>query len=146
MLDEQPLCATALATPHANKNPTPFQTFAVQDELEVTALIAFPECVLATASFGLVGPTIPEHDRSAAVLPFGNGSLEGVVLDRMVLHLHGQSSHGRVVARPLRHGPTLHHPIELETEVEMEMARSMLLHDEAQHAFRSPRNGLSRGL
>ena len=62
----------------------------------------------------------------------------------MILDFHGEPPHRRVVARPLRHGPALHHAVELEAEIEVQMARRVLLHDEAQAALRARRASASR--
>src|SRR4029077_19030326 len=74
-------------------------------------------------------PLTPDHHAPAAVLSLGNGSLERVVLDRVILDLHREPLDRRVEARPLRPSPALHHAIELEPQVEVQVARGVLLDD-----------------
>src|ERR1051326_5240325 len=50
----------------------------------------------------------------------------------MIFDFHGQPPHRWVIARSFRHGPALHHAVELQTEIEMQMTRGVLLHDELQ--------------
>jgi len=85
----------------------------VENELEITALIAVAQGILPAAVFRLVAPAIPKHDRAAAILALGNRALEAVVLDGMVFDFHGEPAHRRVVTRPFWHRPALHHAVEL---------------------------------
>ncbi len=73
-------------------------------------------------------PAIPQHDGATAVFARGDRSLEGVVVERVVLDLHRQPLDARIETRSLGHRPTLHHSIELEPKIEVEVARGMLLH------------------
>src|SRR5689334_21078946 len=54
----------------------------------------------------------------------------------MVFHFHRQSAYRRVVARHLGHRPRLHHAVELEAEVVVQVTRRMLLHHEMQRLAR----------
>src|SRR5262245_66679560 len=73
---------------------------------------------------------VPDQHSAAAVLSLRDGSLEFVVLDRVILHLDRETLLARNQARAARHGPALHHAIELEPQVVMQPARRMLLNDE----------------
>ena len=53
-------------------------------------------------------------------------------IDRVVFDLHRQPPNGRIEARALRYGPRLHHAVELQAEVVVEVARRVLLDDEVQ--------------
>src|SRR5262249_55577947 len=55
--------------------------------------------------------------------------LEAVVFDRMILHLHREPLDRRIHAGTFGHGPALHHAVDLEPEIEMQMTRVMLLND-----------------
>jgi hypothetical protein len=52
----------------------------------------------------------------------------------VILDLHGKSLHGRVEAGSFWNSPTLHHTIELQPQVEMEMAGGVFLDYEAETA------------
>jgi hypothetical protein len=49
----------------------------------------------------------------------------------MIFHLHRQAFHRRVETRALWNGPAFHHPVQLEAEIEMKVAGSVFLDDEA---------------
>ena len=55
--------------------------------------------------FRLVRPRIPDDHLAAAVLPLGDGALEGRVLQRMVLGVHGKVVDRRGVGQVLGHRP-----------------------------------------
>jgi len=48
----------------------------------------------------------------------------------MILHVHGETSIGRVEARPSCDRPALQHVAELQPKVVVELPRRMLLNDE----------------
>src|SRR5207247_10873633 len=75
---------------------------------------------------------VPQRDWSRAVLFFRDHTLEAAVIERVVLDVHGQPLVGRIEAGSLRHRPALERPIELETEIVMQAAGCVLLHDETQ--------------
>src|SRR5881296_1204790 len=75
---------------------------------------------------------VPQRDRPRAVLFFRNHTLEAAVIERVVLDVHGQPLVRRIEARALRHRPAFERPIELETEIVMQAAGCVLLHDETQ--------------
>ena len=49
----------------------------------------------------------------------------------MILDFHREATLARIVARAFRHGPALHHAVELETKVEVQATRCVLLDDES---------------
>src|SRR5688500_2011855 len=57
----------------------------------------------------------------------------------MILDLHCETFDGWIRTGALRHGPALHHAIELEAEVEVKMRRCVLLDDEPQRTRRRGR-------
>src|SRR3954454_5140903 len=116
VLDEEPLGLALLVAASANQHPGAAQPLALQHELEVALLISSPypsDRIRIAAAVG-VGTPVPQHHRTASVLALGNGTLEAVVLDGMVFHLHGEALDRGVEAGALGNSPTLHHPIQLE--------------------------------
>src|SRR5215467_12853643 len=73
---------------------------------------------------------IPDHDGAAAIFPLRDGSLEGVVFDRMIFHVDGKAFFARHETRAAGDRPTLHHPVELEPQVIMQTPGGVLLDDE----------------
>src|SRR5437773_5734283 len=114
------------------------EPLAVEGDLEIAAFQAFANCIhlflWRGGDVGRIGPAIPEHYGAATVLTFGDRALEGVVIDRVILDLHRKSFYRRVEARAFWHRPTLHDPVELEAEIEVEMTRGVLLDHETQSA------------
>ena len=78
----------------------------------------------------LVGAVIPDGDGAAAVLAARDLAVEGRVLQRMVLRVHGQVVLRRVVGDPLRQGPGDEHPAAFQPEIPVQPARMVLLHHE----------------
>src|SRR6202042_908024 len=72
LLDEQPVIFAFLAEAvalHADERPVAVQLLSVEDEFELALAQA-----LVHILNGLPGALIPNHDRAAAVLAFGDGS------------------------------------------------------------------------
>src|SRR5207237_10873737 len=65
-----------------------------------------------------------------AVLALRDRPLEAVVLDWMIFHLHRETLDRGIGARSFRHRPTLHHAVELETQIVMQSGRRVLLNHE----------------
>src|SRR5438552_2457726 len=63
----------------------------------------------------------------------------------MILHFHRQPADRWIIARTLRYGPTLHDAIQFESEIEMQVARCVFLHDEVQRRGALLRRTASRG-
>ena len=126
VLDEQPLRLALAAAAHANERERAGESLAVERELDVATLVTSAQGIDAPV-VRLVGPAVPQHDGAAAVLAGGDRPLERVVLDRVILDLHGEAPLRRIERRPLRHRPALHHAVELEAEIVVEMTRGVLL-------------------
>ncbi len=73
---------------------------------------------------------VPHDHVAAAVLAARDHALEVGVLDRVVLHLHGQDARRRVQRRPLGHGPAHQHAVQLEPQVVVQAPGPVPLHDE----------------
>src|SRR5207247_7009893 len=73
-------------------------------------------------------------------------ALEGAVLERMILDVHGEALVGGIEAGTLGHRPALEDAFELEPEVVVQPARRVLLDDEKTIALAAPGSGLARGL
>src|SRR6185503_3485085 len=134
VLDEEPRWLAGRSTPAArpHEHPAPLHAGTVKDHLEIALPVTLADAVFAAALFGFVPAAIPEHHRAAAVFALWNGALECVVLDRMILDLHRQTLDRRIGTWPLGHRPALHHAVELQPQVEVQMTRRVLLDDEVQ--------------
>src|SRR5262249_49813154 len=119
------LAAVLCARAHAHQVPATLQLVARERELE----LALREAGARVAD-RLPGAAVPDHDRAAPILSFGDHALEARVLERVVLHLDRHATLRGVEARPLGHGPALQHAIELEPEVVVHAPRGVLLHHE----------------
>ena len=125
-LDEQPvLLAAFVASLHVDEMPLAFELGALQLELEV----AFRQ-LLVGITFGRPLPAVPHDDAAGAVFAFGDAPFELGVIERMILDVHRQALVIGRQARTPGHGPALQHAIELEAQVVMQPARSVLLDDE----------------
>ncbi len=110
---------------HAHEMPSPMQLLALQGESEMTFLVARVRVTLRVPA-----ATIPNHDGAAAIFPLRDGSLEGVVFDRMIFHVDGEALLVRNETRAAGDRPALHHPVELEPQVIMQTPCGVLLDDE----------------
>src|SRR6516225_7488149 len=110
---------------HAHEMPSPMQLLALQGEGEMTFLVAHVRVALRVPA-----AAIPNHDGAAAILPLRDGSLEGVVFDRMIFHMDGKALLVRNEARAAGDRPALHHPVELEPQIIMQTPRGVFLDDE----------------
>ncbi len=106
-LDERPLARELLAV-----------------ELELQLSLLHPDTRI---DHGRPGPAVPEHDRPRPVFALRDHTLEGAVLDRMVLDVHRESLVARVEGRALRHGPAQQNTVQLQPEVVVEPRRRVLL-------------------
>src|SRR6266850_2844355 len=125
--DEKPVLPAALvgAPADSDQGPPPGELPAYQLEDEVAPLEAFmrvPDRRPRTE--------IPDPHGTSTVLAFRNRSLEGAVLDRVVLHLNGESPLPRIRAQALRDGPALQYTVQLQAEVVMQPRGSVLLDHE----------------
>ena len=133
MLDQEPLRFSIVLAAHPHERERALEPLAVERDLHVAAFVA-PAEVVDVSRVGFVGAAVPEHDRPAAVFTGGNRSLERVVLDGVILDFHREPSLRRVERRALRDGPALHHAVELEAKVVMELTRGVLLDHEPQRS------------
>ncbi len=126
-LDQEPLLLLLSgARAHAHEMPFPVQLFALEHESEAALPVVFVRVTL-----GIPTAAIPDQHGATAVLPLRDGALEAVVLDRMILDVHGQALLARHQAWAARDGPALHHPVELEPEIVVQAARRVLLDHES---------------
>src|SRR5258708_22241836 len=110
---------------HAHEMPSPMQLLAIQGESEMTFLVARVRVALRVPA-----AAIPNHDGAAAIFPPRDGSLEGVVFDRMIFHVDCEALLVRNETRAAGDRPALHHPVELEPQVIMQTPCGVLLDDE----------------
>ena len=86
-LDQEPVRALAalpvMAQSHQHK--ASLQLFADQRETQ----LALAQSLFRVAVSGPEA-AIPQHDRAAAILSFGDGAFEVAVIERVVLGLHGK--------------------------------------------------------
>jgi len=97
----------------------------VQFELEIAA---FNLPLGRRLTNDLVRPLIPEHHAAPAIIARWNISLKCAVIERVVLHLHGECFARRVQTRPLRYSPTHQHAIHFQPEIVVQMGGIMPLH------------------
>ena len=127
-LHEQPASAPVLRLfffLQLHEHPRARELLAMEPELQEPRAVA-----LVRVADRLPPAPVPEENRSAAVLPFRNDSLETAVLDRVILRLHREPLHRGVETRPLRDGPALQDPSQLEPEIVVKMRCRVLLDHE----------------
>ena len=128
LLDEQPVhVALALLRLHMHEHPGSFQAMPVQREFQVA--LAQP---LLHVHKRLPPAFVPQHDGAAAVFALRDGALEGAVVQRMVLHAHGQPLIAGVVRRTFGNGPAQQRPVPFEAQVVVVARGQVVLHREAQ--------------
>ncbi len=126
-LDEQPrLLAFAWPLLHAHEVPAALQFLAVQSEFEVALLEAELRVI-----FRLPAAAIPDHHRAAAILAFGDGAFERVVLDRMIFDVDREPLVVRYEAWAAGDGPAQHHAAELQPKIVVQPCCGVLLDDVA---------------
>jgi len=128
LLDQEPVVAALLprATAHAHESPAALEVLAMKDELELSLGVA-----LAGVPLRLPGPVVPDHDGAAAVLTGGNGTLEGAVVERMVLDVDGEAPVGGIEAWSSRYRPALEDAGQLQPEIVVQATCRVLLDHEA---------------
>ena len=70
---------------------------------------------------------VPDDHGARAVIAGWNFAFERAVLERMILHVHGQPLHRRIETGSLGYRPRLQRPVEFEPEVVMQAPGVMLL-------------------
>ena len=73
---------------------------------------------------------VPDLDRARAVLPLRDLTLEGRVLERVILDMDGEVLLARLERDAFRHRPGRQRAVSLEAEVVVQPARIVALHDE----------------
>ncbi len=130
MLDQEPVVPLlAFAAFHPHQDETALQPLAVEDDLKVAFLQAL---MRIGPGLGLPIAAVPQHHRAAAILAFWDRPLEVAVVERVVLHLHGEPAVMRVDRRAFGHRPGLERPVELQAEVVVQARGVMLLDHEPQ--------------
>ena len=81
-------------------------------------------------AFRLPVAAIPQHDRAAAILAFGNGPFEIAIVERMIFHLDGEALVMRVERRAAGHGPGFEDAVEFKPKIVVQSRGVMLLNDE----------------
>src|SRR5262249_43132402 len=127
LLQQQPVLAS-LPRPaaHPRQGPAAAQLVPVERELELAAPVP-----LVRIADGMPSAAIPQHDLACPVLARWDRPLAGAVLERRVLDVHGETLLRGIEAGTLRNRPALQHAVELETEVVVQAAGGVALHDEA---------------
>src|SRR5690554_2207786 len=74
---------------------------------------------------------IPDNDRAAAILTFGDSALEGSIFERMILHMDRETLLARHQAWSLCDRPAFQDTINLQAQIIMQAARRVFLDDEA---------------
>ena len=124
LLEKQPLF---LLLPHAHESPSAPQLEPEQLQLHLAARILLERILgLERAE----PAAIPYDHRSSAVVAGRDHPLEVPVLERMILDVHREPLLLDTGRRPLGHRPTLEHALQLEPQIEVHVARPVLLHDE----------------
>src|SRR4051794_13327150 len=110
-LDQQPVGALAplaiMAQPH--KHPTALQLLAGQCKFELALAQRLGRIPVRSPE-----ATVPQHNRAAAVLAFGDRAFEIAVVEGMVLGLDRKALVLGVERKALGHSPRLEDAIEFE--------------------------------
>jgi hypothetical protein len=139
LLQQQPVLLTLA---HAHQRPPSAELVPEQLQLELAAR------VLLAYVLGLeraVRAPVPHDHGPGAVVAGRDHALEVCVLERMVLDVHREPLLLRAHRRPLRHRPALEHALHFETQVEVQVARPVLLHHETRGRRRGRRGGRRGG-
>ncbi len=130
LLDKQPVVlaffAEAVAL-HADERPVAVQLLPMKDEFELA--LAQP---LINIGHRLPGSLIPDHHRAAAILAFGDGSLEAAVFDGVVFDLDGEAFIRDNVAGAFGHRPALEDAAPAQAKIVVEARGGVLLDDEGE--------------
>ena len=79
-----------------------------------------------------VRPGVPDPHVSGAVLPFGNGAMEGQVLQRMIFGPHREVVDRRIGRRRFGDRPAGQHSVTFQPHVIVQSARMVFLDDESE--------------
>ncbi|MNH07305.1 hypothetical protein D3C79_666960 [compost metagenome] len=125
-LDQHPLFLLA-GQVGAEQVPYTAELFALQAETQLALGIG-----LARIAFGFPDAAIPDDHIACTVMAFGDMAFEVGVVQRVVLHVHGQAAHLGVQRRPFGDGPAFQRAIEFQAKVVMQVAGIVLLDAELQ--------------
>jgi hypothetical protein len=120
LLDDQPVLRVTVEL-RGDERPEAVQPFALEPNRQAAVALLLDQLVRAG---------VPDLDAAGAVLAGRDLSLEGRVLERMVLDVHGEVALARRERDPLRHGPARERTVSLEPEVVVESSRVVALDDE----------------
>ena len=129
--DEEPLLLASSCPVHTDKRKLALEFRAVQYQLQMACrhplwhrLRHWP-----LSQHVVIGALIPDRHGPGSVLSFWNGAREGRVGQRMVCNLHRQALLRRIGRGAFRDRPALEHAVHLETEIVVQPARMVLLHN-----------------
>src|SRR5262249_34965293 len=130
VFDQQPVPALSIfaVSQNAHQNPTAVKLLAIEQEFQFSG----PQVLRGRIALGGPIATVPQHDRAAAILSFGNGSFEITVVQRMVLHFHSKALVAGIERWTAGYGPGFERTIELEAKIIMKPSGRVLLDYEAQ--------------
>ncbi len=124
LLEKEPLL---VLLPHSHQRPTAAQLEPEQLQLQLAALVLV-EWVLGLER---AEPTpVPHDDRSRAIVPRRDHSLEIPVFERVVFDVDGQSLLLDMGRGPLGHRPALQGAVQLQPQVVVHVPGPVLLDDE----------------
>ncbi len=126
MFDQQPvgaLAAEAVAL-HAYQNPAAAEPLSGENEFEIAFLQRFFGRRIA---FRSPKAAIPQHHRAAAILALGNRALEIAIVERVILHLDGETLVVGIERGTARHRPGFEHAVEFQAEIVMQAGGGVLL-------------------
>ena len=113
LLDEQPFVALA-ASAHQHQREFAAQLFAMQAKFEIAALDLRQRRRVAQQ---FVAAAIPQHHAAAAVLALRNVAFKAAVVERMILHVHGQMFGQRLQARAFGNGPGFQGSVHFQAKI-----------------------------
>jgi hypothetical protein len=122
-LNEQPLLILPL---HAHEMKLPAKFFATKDNAAFPRLNLLDEVSRCNK---LIVSTVPNHDIAGPVIALGNMPDEMQILDRMVLHPHGEAFLSGIERRTFGDRPRLEYSSSFDPEVVMETRGVVLVDD-----------------
>src|SRR5438045_5151803 len=118
VFDHEPVAPFVLSRLH--EYPLPVEAAAMEVDLVLRG----------TVLEQVVGTLVPDRHRPRSVA-VGDDTVEGEVLERVVLGVHREPALAALKRRPLRYRPRREHAVHLQTHVPMEARRVVAMHDVA---------------
>src|SRR3546814_17767964 len=87
---------------------------------------------LVRVALRLPDPPVPEHDGAAAILALRYDTLEGAVVQRVILEMNGHPTVGGIEARAPGHGPALPTATQFPPKTLIQPPRGILLNRKIQ--------------